>query len=211
MASLDQFLDEQLARGRSYFSREEGLRAVGLSAGAFASAATRLVKKRRLANPRHGFFLILRPEDRIAGAPDPARWIDPLMKYQGLDYRVSLLRAAAFHGSSHQAAMIFQVIAPKQLRDIEIGRHRLQFLYQAPRAFSRINLPIRLDQMKSDEGFAKVARVELTLLDCARYFHEAGGISGVAQIIKDIGGNAKARALAEAAQDYENATVRRLG
>jgi len=71
----------------------------------------------------------------ISGS-DPARWIDPLMKYQGLDYRVSLLRAAAFHGSSHQAAMIFQVIAPKQLRDIEIGRHRLQFLYQAPRAFS---------------------------------------------------------------------------
>jgi predicted transcriptional regulator of viral defense system len=122
-----------------------------------------------------------------------------------------LLRAAAYHGSSHQAAMIFQVIAPRQLRDFEIGRHRLQFLYQAPQAFSHVNLATRLDQMKSDEGFAKVAGVELTLLDCARYFHDAGGISGVAQIAKDIGGKANPRVLADAAGDYENSSVRRLG
>jgi predicted transcriptional regulator of viral defense system len=65
--------------------------------------------------------------------------------------------------------------------------------------------------MKSDEGFAQVAGVELTLLDCARYFHKAGGINGIAQIGKDIGGKANARALADAAEDYENSAVRRLG
>jgi hypothetical protein len=36
--------------------------------------------------------------------------------------------------------------------------------------------------MKSDEGLAKVAGIELTLLDCARYFHDVGGINAVAQI-----------------------------
>ena len=65
--------------------------------------------------------------------------------------------------------------------------------------------------MKTDEGFATMAGVELTLLDCARYFHDAGGISGVAQIAKDIGSKANSRALAEAAEDYENSSVRRLG
>ena len=211
MASLEHYLDERLAHGRSYFVGDDARSALGVPERSFAAAVTRLINKGRLANPRHGFFLILRPEDRIVGAPDPARWIDPLMKHQGLDYRVSLLRAAAFHGSSHQAAMVFQVIVPKQLRDFEIGRHRLQFLYQAPRAFSHVNLPTRLDQMKSDEGFANVAGVELTLLDCARYFHKAGGINGIAQIAKDIGGEANARALADAAEDYENSAVRRLG
>jgi predicted transcriptional regulator of viral defense system len=211
MASLEHYLDERLAHGRSYFVGDEARSVLGVSRGNFAAAVTRLINKGRLANPRHGFFLILRPEDRIAGAPDPVRWIDPLMKHQGLAYRVSLLRAAAFHGSSHQAAMVFQVIAPKQLRDFEIGRHRLQFLYQAPQAFSQVNLAARLDQMKSDEGFANVAGVELTLLDCARYFHDAGGISGVAQIAKDIGGKANSRELAAAADDYENSSVRRLG
>jgi predicted transcriptional regulator of viral defense system len=84
-------------------------------------------------------------------------------------------------------------------------------IYQAPQAFSQVNLATRLDQMKSDEGIAKVAGVELTLLDCARYFHDAGGISGVAQIAKDFGGNANVRILADAAQEYENSSVRRLG
>lgn len=211
MGALDRYSDEQLSRGRAYFSREDGVRALGLSPEAFSAAATRLTKKRRLASPRRGFFLILRPEDQMTGAPDPVRWIDPLMKYLGIDYRVSLLRAAAFHGSTHQAAMVFQVIAPQQLRGIDIGRHRLQFVYQAPAAFAQINQPDWLGQIKSEAGFAKVAGVELTLLDAARYFHKAAGINGVAQIVKDLGAKADPRKLAKAAEHYENASVRRLG
>lgn len=211
MASLDQYLDKQLSRGRAYFSREEVLEALGLSPEAFIAAAARLTKKHRLANPRRGFYLILRPEDRVTGAPDPVRWIDPLMNYLSLDYRISLLRAAAFHGSSHQAAMVFQVIVPKQLRAIEIGRHRLQFIYQTPEAFAKTNMPDWLVQMKSEAGFAKVAGVELTLLDSARYFRKAAGINGVAQIAKDLGAGADPRKLAKAAAAYENSAVRRLG
>lgn len=211
MKTLDQFIDDRLLHGRTYFAREEALAALGLNSDGLTAAITRMVKKRRLANPRHGFYLILRPEDQIAGAPDPVRWIDPLMKYQGLDYRISLLRAAAFHGSSHQAAMVVQVVAPKQLRDFEIGRHRLQFLYQAPKDFATLNQPRQLDRMKSDTGFAQVAGVELTLLDCSRYFHKAAGINSVAQIAKDIGAKAEPRVLAKAAAAYENSSVRRLG
>ncbi len=64
----------------------------------------------------------MRPEDKVTGGPDPARWIDPLMRYIGVDYRVALLRAAAFHGSTHQAAMVFEVIVPRQLAKITLGR-----------------------------------------------------------------------------------------
>jgi len=211
MASLDRFLDEQLSRGRAIFSREEALAALGLSRAAFIAAAGRLARKQRLASPYRGFYLILRPEDKVSGAPDPVRWIDPLMNYLGLDYRISLLRAAAFHGASHQAAMVFQVVVPRQLRSFDIGRHRLQFIYQAPAAFAKTNLPDWLSKMKSEAGFAKVAGVELTLLDCARYFHKAAGINGVAQIAKDIGAGADPRKLAEAATAYDNSAVRRLG
>ena len=211
MTALDGYLDQLLSRGRAYFSMEEALSALGLGRGAFIAAAARLAKKGRLASPRRGFYLILRPEDRTAGAPDPVRWIDPLMRYLELDYRVSLLRAAAFHGSSHQAAMVFQVIAPKQLRSFELGRHRLQFLYQEPTAFARVNQPEWLGQMKSEAGYARVAGVELALLDSARYFHKAAGINGVAQIVKDLGAKADPRRLAKAAEAYEYASVRRLG
>lgn len=211
MPSLDPYLDELLARGRAYFSRDESLAVLGLKPPALAAAITRAVKKRRLANPRHGFYLVLRPEDQVAGAPDPVKWIDPLMKHQGIDYRISLLRAAAFHGSSHQASMVFQVVAPKQLRDFDLGRHRLQFLYQIPETFVQVNKPELVGAMKSDAGFAKVAGIELTLLDCVRYFHKAAGINGVAQIVKDIGAKASPRLLAKAAAAYESSVVRRLG
>jgi len=209
--SLKKYVDDLLSGGRAWFSREEGLAALGVGHEAFSAAARRLAGKRRLASPRRGFFLILRPEDRVAGAPDPVRWIDPLMKYLQLDYRVSLLRAAAFHGSSHQAAMVFQVVVPRQLRAIEIGRQRLQFLYQAPPIFARTNNPEWLVQMKSESGFAKAAGVELVLLDCARYFHQAAGIDGVAQVAQDLGSRADARKLAKAGDCFENAAVRRLG
>lgn len=208
---MDEYLDRQLEGGRAYFSREEALRALGLPSQSLAAAISRLIRKRRLANPRHEFYLILRPEDRVLGAPDPVRWIDPLMKHQGIDYRISLLRAAAFHGSAGQATMVFQVVVPKQLRGFEIGRHRLQFIYQAPRAFAESNRAEWLAQMKSEAGFAKVAGVELTLLDCARYLHRAAGINGVAQIAKDLGAKADPRKLVRLAPTYENSSVRRLG
>ena len=48
-------------------------------------------------------------------------------------------------------------------------------------------------------------------MDCVRYMHRAGGINGVAQIVKDIGSSADPRKLAKAAASYEGASVRRLG
>lgn len=210
MSSIQEFVDSQLVRGRSFFTKP-ALADLALSPEALKSAIARLSRKGGLVSPRRGFYLILRPEDRVLGAPDPARWIDPLMKFLEVDYRISLLRAAAFHGAAHQAAMVFQVIAPRQQPDIEIGRQRIEFLFQSPRAFSKANRPEWLAQLKTDAGFAKVAGVELTLLDICRYFHQAGGINGAAQAVHDLGKKADARILAKAASVYENSAVRRLG
>ncbi len=68
-----------------------------------------------------------------------------------------------------------------------------------------------LGQIKTDAGFAKIAGIEVTLLDSIRYFHKSAGINGAAQIIHDIGGKANPYKLARAAAAYENSAVRRLG
>jgi predicted transcriptional regulator of viral defense system len=211
MTSLDHYIEQLLLHGRAWFSRAEAQASIGTGSGALSAAITRLIKRRRLANPRHGFYLVLREEDQLVGAPDPARWIDPLMHFQGIDYRISLLRAAAFHGASHQAAMVLQVIVPRQLRDIVIGRHRLQFVYQVESSFAGANCAGNLQRLQTDAGFAQVAGVELTLLDCTRYFHKAGGLNAVAQIVLDIGGKADPAILASVAENFESTTVRRLG
>ena len=67
MASLEQFVNDSLVHGRAYFSRAEVSAALDLKPATLAAAITRLIKKRRLANPHHGFYLILRSEDQIAG------------------------------------------------------------------------------------------------------------------------------------------------
>jgi predicted transcriptional regulator of viral defense system len=209
--TLQEFTELQLVQGRAYIFQSTALAQLQLAPQAFQAAAARLAKKGQLVSPRRGFYLILRPEDRLLGAPDPSRWIDPLMKHLGLDYRVSLLRAAAFHGSAHQAAMVFQVIAPRQLRKIEIGRQQVDFIYQAPASFAESNRAEWLAQLKTEAGFAKIAGVELTLLDICRYFHRAAGINGAAQAVHDLGNKANPRILAKAATAYENSSVRRLG
>lgn len=211
MNALEHYLDLKLAAGRAFFTKDAALPELGLSAKTFLAAAERLAKKGRLAAPRRGFYLILRPEDRAAGAPDPVRWLAPLMAHVGTDYRISLLRAAAYHGSSHQAAMVFQVIVPKQIPKITLGRQNIEFIYQSPSAFAAVNRQEWLDSLKSESGYANVAGIELTLLDCTRYFHKAAGINGAAQIVHDLGGKAQGRVLAAAAPFYENAAVRRLG
>jgi hypothetical protein len=44
----------------------------GRASAATMLAQARQIRKGRLANPRQGFCLILRPEDQLAGAPDPS-------------------------------------------------------------------------------------------------------------------------------------------
>ena len=209
MNRVQNYIDSQLANGRGYFAKQAALSQLEQSPQSLEKAFGRLTKKGGLVSPRRGFYLILRPEDR--GAPDPARWIDPLMKHLGVDYRVSLFRAAAFHGSTHQAAMVFQVISPRQLPKIEFGRQRVEFLFQAPAAFAKTNRPEWLGQLKTQAGFAKVAGVELTILDMCRYFHRAGGINGAAQAVHDLGKKADPSILRKAASAYENTAIRRLG
>jgi len=107
--------------------------------------------------------------------------------------------------------MVFQVIAPRQLAKMDLGRQRVEFLYQAPAAFAESNRPEWLAPRKTEAGLAKVAGVELTLLDTCRYFHRAAGIRGAAQVVHDLGKKADPRVLGKAAQAYENAAARRLG
>jgi predicted transcriptional regulator of viral defense system len=167
---------------------------------------SKLARKGRIANPRPGFYLILTDE----GAPDPARWIHALMKHQKTDYRVSLLSAARFHGATQEPAA-FQLIVPKPLADFAAGRHKLELIHQAHASFARTNRPEWLAELKTDTGIAKAAGMELTLLDCARWFHKAGGISAVASITRELGARALARRLAPLARDFESSAVRRLG
>ena len=61
MAALDTFIDDRLAAGRGWFSRDEAV-ASGIALSTLSPALTRAVAKGKLVSPRHGFCLIVRPE-----------------------------------------------------------------------------------------------------------------------------------------------------
>ncbi|MDA1118736.1 MAG: hypothetical protein O2979_12210 [Proteobacteria bacterium] len=204
--TFDEFLSSHFSSGRLSFTREELLRSLSAGSRTLTTSLSKLVRQGRIANPRPGFYLILSPEDKPTGAPDPARWIDALMKHQKIDYRISLLTAAKHHGAATEAPM-FQLVVPRTLTDFAIGRYRLEFTTQPQNAFTRTNR----DEWLHDTGTAKAAGIELTLLDCARWFHKAGGVSRVHQIARELGAKAGEKKLANLARAWDNASVMRLG
>lgn len=67
------------------------------------------------------------PEYRSWGVI-PADWfIDDLMRHRGRRYYVALLSAAVYHGASHQAPQVFQVMADGRVLDRAIERVRPRF------------------------------------------------------------------------------------
>ena len=91
MASLGNYLDDLRSRGRLTFTKAEALSALGQSSQVFLAAAERLIKKHRLASPKHAFYIILRPEDRTDRRAGTGAMDRPLMAHLGVDYRISLL------------------------------------------------------------------------------------------------------------------------
>ena len=107
---LSSYLTGLLSSGRAFFSRDEAVRDLGSSPGAFLDAAERLQRRGHLVNVRQGFYVVVPPQFLSWGAPPPSWYIDDLMRYEGRPYYVGLLRAAELHGASHQAVMEFQVV-----------------------------------------------------------------------------------------------------
>jgi predicted transcriptional regulator of viral defense system len=206
LKSFDDFLEHQLERGLNHFTRDDLLRALSAGSSTLTVSLSKLVRKNIIANPRPGFYLILTPEDRAAGTPDPAQWIHALMKHQQSDYRISLITAAQIHGATTKQEA-FQLIVPKELKDFTTGRHRIEYTHQPDTKFTRTNRPEWLIEHKK----TKTAGIELTLLDCACWFHKAGGISTVGEITRDLGSKATPRKLATLAKAYDSPTARRLG
>jgi predicted transcriptional regulator of viral defense system len=69
MRSLEQYLDDSLVHGRRYFSREEAHEALSIAPRNLAAAATRMIKKGRLAKLATASFPFLDPKTRLWERP----------------------------------------------------------------------------------------------------------------------------------------------
>ncbi len=204
--TLPSFIDALQASGRYVFTRDEALRALGVSEVALKLAAQRLAQKHRLAMPRRGFFVIVPLEYSIAGAP-PASWfVDDLMKYEQAHYYVGLLSAAALHGAAHHQPQETQVVTDRQMRPTTAGRSRLRFFIKRELAQTPT------EELRTDTGTMRVSTPDATALDLVRYAQSLGGLGAVTAVLAELAERIDPQRLMRVARaDVELSIVQRTG
>ena len=176
----------------------------GLSGKSLGTATSRLANAVRLFSPARGFYVVIPPEYR-SWAAVPANWfVDDMMRHLDREYYVGFLSAAAFHGASHQAPQVFQVVTTKPLADRDFGRIRLRFIT------SKLVEQMPTDRGTSHTGYYRVSSREGTAVDLAWRPRHGAGLSNVATILKELG-DLDGDQLARLAQLRDRATARRLG
>jgi hypothetical protein len=141
------------------------------------------------------------------GSPAAVKWLDAYFKWLGQPYYVSLLSAAAVHGSQPQAVQIVQVIVRGKQRPLEIGRIKVQF-YQKTSWIEKV--PVI--QPAGYPSLIRVSSPEATALDLVRCSPRIGGYSRSEETILAMAKLFKAERLRAALDaDDQSALGQRLG
>lgn len=206
-SSLAAYVEELASSGRTCFTREEAVEALGVSHGALLDAAARLKKRGHIFVPRRGFYVITPTRYLKWGAPPPTWYIDAMMKDAARPYYVALLKAAELHGASHQAVMEFQVVADRQWKPIRAGRSKLAFYFR--KDIERVGQGVK--RRKTDTGSMRVSSPALTALDLIRYPHASGGIDHAASVLNELAVHIDPIEFDVLASGFERSIVQRLG
>ncbi len=207
ITSLASYVEELASSGRTTFTREDAMAALGVSHGAFLDAAARLKKRGHVFAPRRGFYVITPTRYLKWGAPPPSWYIDAMMKDAGRPYYVALLKAAEIQGAAHQAVMEFQVVTDRQWKPIRAGRSKLAFYFRKDME----SIEQGVERRKTDTGSMRMSSPALTALDLVRYPHASGGISHAASVLNELGTQIDPTRLDALVPKFERSVVQRLG
>ncbi|WP_420619018.1 type IV toxin-antitoxin system AbiEi family antitoxin domain-containing protein [Candidatus Poriferisocius sp.] len=199
--------DWLVGQGRHFISSAEVADILGINRASVPGSLERARKSGKLISVTKGGWVPVPPEYRSARAPPPSHFIHQLMEHLGHPYYVGFLSAAAIHGASHQAPMVFQVVTPAQLRDRRIGRGQIRFIRRseiADRPRQQQNVPT---------GRIWVSTPEVTIFDLVETPLEGGGLSNVATVIGAllIEGRLNSALMASIGRLYPLAVVQRTG
>ncbi len=206
-SNLSDYVGNLLSAGRLVFTADEAEQALGVEHGAFLDAAERLQRRKVLLNPRQGFYVVVPPQYASLGAPPPAWFIDALMRRENHAYYVGLLKAAEFHGATHQAVMEFQVVTAKRLPRVRAGRGVLVFYFRKDMKAAAAGI----EDYKTDSGAMKISSPALTAIDLLRYPQASGGLDHVATVLSDLGPKIDPGQLGALSGLVERSVVQRLG
>ncbi|MBI2996408.1 MAG: type IV toxin-antitoxin system AbiEi family antitoxin [Candidatus Melainabacteria bacterium] len=168
------------AKGKSYFTREQALKDLQIKSDSLNARIYRLKQKGEIISPSENLYVIVPPEYRDFGCMPQEELVPILMRYKKVDYYAGLLTAAMYHGASHQKPQLFQVMTNKQLKSLNFGKVRIEFIYKK----SFINLPTQNVNVKT--GYLKISSPELTAMDLLLYSKRSGGLNHIASVLSEL-------------------------
>lgn len=199
------YLTDLAASGRYAFSLREARAALGGSPDATKLALNRLAKRKLIASPARGFYVIVPPEYRALGCLPADQFIPALMKHLGLPYYAGLLSAAQYHGAAHHRPQEFHVFLPKNRRPIRCGSVRVAFI-----ARKRLK-DVPVQGFNTPRGTIQVSTPEATALDLIGYPDHVGGLNQVATVLSELAERIDPEHLAAAAAAAPIPWAQRLG
>lgn len=200
-----QALPDYLAsRGRYSATLEEVQELTGSTYAAAVSGLGRLHRQGRVFSPARGLYVFV-PAEYRSWRVTPADWfVDDLMRHLQRPYYVALLSAAVYHGASHHAPQVFQIMTDRHVADRDIERVRLRF-YTTQRLAA-----VPRQSVNTQTGTIWVSSPEATVVDLVDHPRASGGISNVATVVRDIG-ELNSSQLATLAAERGLACARRTG
>lgn len=206
--TLESYTRDLLSQGKYGFTLDE-VRKVFSSQNwvAIKSALKRLVDKEQIISIHKGYYLIITPQYKSKGILPPSLFLDSFMNQLKRPYYLSLLNAAAYHGSSHQQPQEFFVITsfpvlrPMQKKGIKINY------------ISKREIPQKLlDTRKTEAGYLKISNAALTATDLIQYAKRVGGINRVAFVLAELAESIQPNAFDKTLLQYVPVTtLQRLG
>jgi len=179
--NLPDYVKKLQERGRLHFTLKELTQVFSESKESLTAKLHYLRSIGRVVSPLQGFYIIIPLEDRFRGSLEPQEMVVLGMKHLGIPYYAGLLTAASYHGASHQATQVFQVITNKRIRNPWIiGRVNIEFLYKKDIKNTEI------EQITTSTGYLNVSTPEETAKDIMIYSKQSGGLNHQATILAEL-------------------------
>lgn len=184
--SLSNYINELASHGKCSFTINELVAELGKSTKAIRSSIEHLIAKGVVAKPARGFYVIVPPEYQVLGCIPAEHFLPYLMQYWKCCYYAGLLTAARYHGATHQAPQIFQVMINARSRpSISCGKISIRFI-------ANHHFPETPTQkIATAKSMLTVSTPEGTAMDLLNYPEQSGGINHIATVLTELCENIK--------------------
>jgi predicted transcriptional regulator of viral defense system len=179
--NFNSYINDLEKRGKCSFTLSQAQNALGKSRKAINSSVEHLLRKGELATPARGFYVIVPPEYQILGCLPAEHFIPYLMEYWECPYYAGLLTAAKYHGATHQAVQVFQVIIEGRSRaPIVCGKVKIHFIANKNLA----KTPVQI--FSTPKSMLKISTPEGTAMDLLTYSDHSGGLNHIATVLAEL-------------------------